>query len=87
MFYGFQSKCIDIQPVKVEFIYMKSYLTKVHFKTIGTFVIFCDNFPNFCPIDVFSLEMESQVYEDNLQLFPAIKKANLDRCHTVIFSF
>ena len=26
----------------------------------------------------FSLEMDSQVYDDNIQLFPATKKANLD---------
>ena len=45
-----------------------------------TLIVICgDNFPNFCPIDVFSLEMDSQVYEDNFQLFPATKKANLDK--------
>ena len=41
--------------------------------------MFCDNFPNFSPIDVFSLQMDFQVYEDNLLLFPATKKANLDK--------
>ena len=42
-------------------------------------VIFCDNFPNFSPTDVFSLEMDSQVYEDNIQLFSATKKENFDK--------
>ena len=42
-------------------------------------VIFCDNFPNFCPIDFFSPDMNFQVYEGNFQLFPATKKANLDK--------
>ena len=42
-------------------------------------VIFQDNFPNFCPINFSSSDMNSQVYEDNFQLFPATKKANLDK--------
>ena len=37
-----------------------------------------DTVPNFCPIDFFSPDMNFQVYEGNLQLFPATKKANLD---------
>ena len=41
-------------------------------------MLFCD-FPNFCLIDVFSLEMDSQVYEDNFQLFPDSKEANLGK--------
>ena len=51
------------------------YISKLQ----ARFAIFCDNFPNFSPTDVFSLEMDSQVYEDNFQLFPATKKENLDR--------
>ena len=46
-------------------------------KIYACFVIFCDKFPNFCRIDVFSLEMDSQVYEGNFQLFPATEEANL----------
>ena len=43
-----------------------------------TLIVICgDNFSNFQPIDVFSLEMDFQVYEDNFQLFPDAKTANL----------
>ena len=57
----------------------KAYYLKYISKFQARFVIFCNNFPSFSPIDVFSLEMDSQVQEDNFQLFPATKKANLDK--------
>ena len=58
------------------FVYLKlKYISKLW----ARFVIFCDNFPNFSLIGVFSLEMDSQVFKDNFQLFPATIKANLDK--------
>ena len=53
-------------------IYVESFREKSHYdvimpflktisKVVALIVIFCDNFPNFCPIDVFSLEMDSQL--------------------------
>ena len=57
---------------------MLYYISKLQ----ARFVIFCDNFPNFCPVGVFSLEMDSQVY--NFKLFPALKKANIDKENDVV---
>ena len=53
---------------------------KVNAKVIGTVIaiIYCNNFPSFCLVDVFFREQISKVYEDNFQLFPAKKEANLD---------
>ena len=62
-----------------DFMVFLGVVLKYISKLQARFAIFCDNFPNFSPTDVFSLEMDSQVYEDNFQLFPATKKENLDR--------
>ena len=51
-----------------------NFAPKVYLKSRGPDCKFCDNFPNFCSIDVFSLEMNSQVYEGHFELFPATKK-------------
>ena len=48
-------------------------------KLQGHFVIYCNNFPSFCPIDVLFSEIDSQVYEDNFQLFLTNKEGNLGK--------
>ena len=45
-------------------------------KLQARFAIYCDNFPKFCPIDVFSSEMTSTANEDNFQLFSVTKREN-----------
>ena len=64
---------LDILPL-LSVNYLK-YISKLEVR----FVIFCHNFPNSSPIDVFSFEMDSQVYEDNFQLFPSANEANLGK--------
>ena len=46
-------------------------------KLQGHFVKYCDNFPNICPMYIFSSDMISQPYEDNFQLFSVAKQKNL----------
>ena len=60
--------CLSVQ--EIDLIFSKSValvldLPKAKVLFVTLIVICGDNFPNFCPIDVFSLEMDPLNNEDN----------------------